>query len=107
VLVKQGEIWLIALNQTGGDKARKTCPCIIISPPEIHDYLRTAITASITTRGSPVPFRPEITFEGKQGRIVLDQLRAVDKDQLIRKLGKCNPNTLQSCLETLQNMFAP
>ena len=106
-MVKQGEIWLIALDPTVGSEIRKTRPCVIISPPEIHDKLRTAIAAPMTTKGHPAPFRPEITFKSKQGRVVLDQLRAVDKKRLIRKLGKCNPKTLQTCLETLQNMFAP
>ena len=106
-MVKRGEIWLVALDPTVGSEIRKARPCVIVSPPELHDHLRTAFAAPMTTKGRPAPYRPEINFKGKQGRVVLDQIRTVDKKRLIRKLGTCGPETLRNCLEVLQDMFAP
>ena len=105
-MVARGEIWLAVLDPTVGSEIRKTRPCIVISPPEMHDYLRTAIVAPMTTGNRPAPFRVPITFEGKRGLILLDQIRTVDKARLLKRLGKAAPRTIATTLRTLQEVFA-
>jgi mRNA interferase MazF len=106
-VVKRGEIWLAALDPTVGSEIRKSRPCIIISPPEMHDYLRTAIVAPMTTGSRPAPFRVPLTFQGKTGLILLDQIRTLDQQRLVKRLGGVRNATLQSVLNTLQSVFAP
>ena len=104
-MVKRGEVWLTALDPTVGREIRKTRPCLVVSPPEIHDHLRTAIVAPMTTGSRPAPFRPEVSFQGKQGRIVLEQMRCLDQKRLIKRLGQIDQTTLDQTLQTLQTMF--
>ena len=104
--VKRGEVWLVALDPTLGSEIKKTRPCLVISPPEIHDYLKTAIAAPMTTGGSSAPFRVPVNFQKKSGLILLDQIRALDKQRLIRCLGMIDANTLNMTLIRLQEMFA-
>ncbi|HTW84288.1 MAG TPA: type II toxin-antitoxin system PemK/MazF family toxin [Candidatus Sulfotelmatobacter sp.] len=104
--MKRGEIWLAALDPTVGSEIRKTRPCVIVSPPEMHEYVRTVIVAPMTTHGRPAPFRVPITFEKARGLILLDQLRALDKVRLIRRLGDLSPRTRRATLGALQAIFA-
>jgi mRNA interferase MazF len=106
-VVARGDIWLAALDPTVGSEIRKTRPCVVISPPELHDYLRTAIVAPMTTGSSPAPFRIALSFKGKRGLILLDQIRAVDQSRLLKKLGQVRPDTLELTLSRLQELFAP
>lgn len=105
-MVKRGEIWLAALDPTIGSEIQKTRPCVIISPGEMHDYLRTAIVAPMTTGSGPAPFRISVTFAGKKGLILLDQIRTLDKSRLVKRLGAVTPKTLSTTLATLQVLFA-
>ena len=105
-MVTRGEVWLVALDPTVGSEIRKTRPCVIISPPEMHDFLNTVIVAPLTTGARPAPYRIAITFEGKQGLILLDQLRTLDKIRLIKRLASISPATLATTLKTLQTVFA-
>ena len=105
-MVKRGEIWLAALDPTVGREIRKTRPCVIISPAEMHNYLRTVIVAPMTTGSQPAPFRIPLTFEGKTGLILLDQIRTLDKSRLAKRLGAVTPKTLSTTLATLQVVFA-
>lgn len=105
-MVARGEIWLVALDPTKGSEIQKTRPCVVVSPPEMHDYLRTVIVAPMTTKGRPAPFRVPITFMRKSGLILLDQIRAVDKVRLVKKEGAVADKTLLSTLQTLQEVFA-
>lgn len=105
-MVARGEIWLVALDPTKGSEIQKTRPCVIVSPPEMHDHLRTVIVAPMTTNGRPAPFRVPITFMKKSGLILLDQIRAVDKVRLVKKEGVVADKTLLSTLQTLQEVFA-
>lgn len=107
VKVRRGEVWLVCLDPTVGREIKKTRPGVIISPPEIHDYLNTVIVAPMTTGSQPAPFRPDIEFQGKAGRIVLEQLRCLDRKRLVKRLGKLDEQPLLQALETLQEMFAP
>ena len=105
-MVKRGEIWLIDLDPTVGSEIRKTRPCVIISPAEMHDHLRTVIVAPMTTGSKPAPFRVPIGFQDKRGLILLDQVRTVDKARLVKRLGTATGKTLLTTLRTLQEMFA-
>src|SRR3974390_589103 len=106
-MVVRGEIWLAALDPTIGSEVRKTRPCVVISPPELHDFLRTVIVAPMTTGSKPAPYRIAVTFEGKRGLILLDQIRTLDQQRLIKKLGKINAKTSDEVLSVLQEIFAP
>ena len=105
-MVTRGEVWLVTLDPTVGSEIHKTRPGVIISPPEMHDYLRTVIVAPVTTGARPAPYRIPVTFQGKRGLILLDQLRTLDKLRLVKRLGKVSSATLASTLETLQKVFA-
>jgi mRNA interferase MazF len=105
-MVKRGEVWLVMLDPTLGSEIQKTRPGVIISPPEMHDYLRTVIVAPMSTGARPAPYRIAVTFQGKRGLILLDQLRALDKVRLVKRLGNITPPTLALTLKTLEKVFA-
>ena len=104
-MVKRGEIWLINLDPTVGSEIRKTRPCVVVSPAEMNSYLRTVIVAPMTSQGFDAPFRPTLTFRGTSGRILLDQVRTVDKVRLVKKLGALTTQTHHKVMKTLQELF--
>lgn len=104
--VLRGDIFLVALNPTRGSEIRKTRPCVVVSPDELNAHLRTLIVAPLTTGGHPYPFRVRCKFDGKDGNVVADQLRAVDRDRLVKRLGSLSETTLNELLRILQAMFA-
>jgi mRNA interferase MazF len=104
-VVKRGEIWLATLDPTVGSEIQKTRPCLIVSPPEMHDHLRTAIVAPLTTGSRPAGFRVALTFKGKRGLVLLDQIRAMDKQRLVKRLGKASEPTLAAILASLREVF--
>ena len=104
--VTRGDVWLVALDPTVGSEIRKTRPCVIISPPEMHDHLRTVMVAPMTTGSRPAPFRVLIKFQGKNGLILLDQLRTLDKQRLMRRLSAVERTTLRATLARLRDVFA-
>lgn len=104
--VVRGEIWLVNLDSTVGSEIKKARPCVVISPPEMHDFLRTVILAPMTTGSKPAPYRIPVAHAGKKGRILLDQVRTVDKVRLVKKLGTLTPKTLATTLSVLQELFA-
>ncbi len=101
----RGEIWLVNLDPTVGSEIQKTRPCLIVSPAEMHDHLRTVIVAPMTTGSRAAPFRISVTHRGQKGLILLDQMRAVDKTRLAKKLGAVSSKTLASTLKTLQEIY--
>ena len=101
----RGEIWLARLDPTIGSEIQKSRPCVVLSPPELQ-YLRTVIVAPMTTGSQPALFRVPITFEGKRGLIVLDQIRTLDKSRLVKRLGKAPRPVLTSTLRILRDIFA-
>jgi mRNA interferase MazF len=105
-VVKRGEIWLATLDPTIGSEIQKTRPCVIISPAEMHDYLRTVIVAPMTTGSRPAPFRIPVSFKGKKGLILLDQIRTLDKSRLAKRLGAITAGTMSAALAALQMVFA-
>lgn len=106
-MVKRGEVWLVALDPTIGSEIQKTRPCLIISPPELHDHLRTVIAAPMTTASRAAGFRVPVSFQGKTGLVLLDQIRTLDKQRLVKRLGAVSAPTLAQTLTTLRKLFEP
>ena len=104
--MKRGEIWLVNLDPTLGSEIKKTRPCVIVSPPELNQHLRTVMIAHMTSKGFAAPFRVPVTHAGTKGLIVLDQLRSVDKQRLVKKSGQVSAKTVGTVLKTLQELFA-
>lgn len=105
VKVKRGDIWLAALDPTVGAEIQKTRPCVIVSPPEIHDWLRTVLVAPMTTGSHPAPFRIPVSFSGKKGLILPEQMRALDRARLVKRMGKVDAATLSALLSVLRDTF--
>ena len=104
--MKRGEIWLVNLDPTIGSEIKKTRPCVIVSPQELNQHLRTVMMAPMTSKGFAAPFRVPVTHAGTKGLIVLDQMRAVDKQRLVKKRGQVSAKTMERVLKTLQELFA-
>ena len=102
---KRFDIFLVNLDPTIGSEIQKTRPCLIISPDEMNRYIGTVIIAPMTTKGRPYPTRVYCEFQGKQGQIVLDQIRTIDKTRLIRKLGHLDIDTQLEVFDRLAEMF--
>jgi mRNA interferase MazF len=96
VVVHRFEVYLVSLDPTVGSEIQKSRPCLIISPDEMNRHINTVIIAPMTTRGRDYPTRVSCTFQGRQGQIVLDQIRTVDKTRLMRKLGRIYPSNAKS-----------
>lgn len=103
---RQDEVWLVVLDPTQRAEIQKTRPCLVISPDEMNQYLRTVIISPITTVTRPYPTRVAVRFQGKRGQVALDQLRAVDRQRLVRMLGAVSAKTAQDVSATLVEMFA-
>ena len=103
--VRQYEVWLVTLDPTVGSEIRKTRPCVVISPNEMQP-LRTVIIAPLTSKGFDFVFRPKIRFQEKEGLVLLDQIRTVDKRRLVKKLGAVDREKARQIARTLTEMFA-
>jgi len=103
--IQRFDIWLVRLDPTQGSEIEKTRPCVVLSPNEMSS-LKTAIVAPMTSKGFNFPTRIQCTFQKKQGLILLDQLRAVDKSRLIQKIGKISQSTQIKIVNCLQELFA-
>jgi mRNA interferase MazF len=106
VAVARGDVFLVALNPTRGVEIRKTRPCVVISPDELNEHLRTFIVAPMTTGGHAYPFRVPCRFRRRSGHVVLDQIRTVDRERLVKRLGALSAFTLGQALRVLREMFA-
>ena len=107
MVIKRFDVYLINLDPTVGSEIQKTRPCLVISPDEMNRFIRTLIVAPMTSKGTSYPSRVTCKFQGKQGQIVLDQIRTVDKSRLVRRLGKIDKQTQMEVLSILGEMFAP
>lgn len=103
---QRDEVWLVVLHPTQGAEIQKTRPCLVISPDEVNQNLRTVIIAPMTTVTRPYPTRVAVRFQGKRGQVALDQLRTVDRQRLVRMLGAVSAKTAQDVSATLLEMFA-
>lgn len=104
--VRRFDILLVSLDPTRGKEIRKTRPCVVISPDEMNRYLRTLIVAPMTTVGRPYPTRVDCRFSGKSGQIALDQIRTIDRERAVKRLGSLDARTGRAVLRVLGEMFA-
>jgi len=105
VTPRRDEVWLVSLDPTQGSEIQKTRPCLVVSPNEANESLRTVIIAPMTTTERSYPTRVRITFQHRQGQVALDQIRAVDRQRLVRKLGAAPGRTVQAVFAVLVEMF--
>lgn len=105
--VRRFEVYRVNLDPTQGKEIKKKRPCLVISPDEMNRFIATIIVAPMTTKGRAYPSRVSCRFQGKDGQVVLDQIRAVDKTRLIEKLGRIDKPTQTKVLTVLGEMFAP
>ena len=103
----RGDVYLIDLDPTRGSEIRKTRPCLVVAPDELNQHLRTVIVAPMTTGGQAYPWRVRCRFRERSGFVALDQLRTVDSERLVKRLGRISPGTLTTVLSVLQEMFTP
>ena len=103
--MEQYSICLVNLDPAIGHEIKKTRPCIIISPDEMNQHIATVIIAPMTTKSRAYPTRIPVTFEGKSGWIVLDQLRTIDKCRIIKKIGKLNSRKIADVKSVLNEML--
>ena len=106
LVVQRFDIFLVSLDPTLGSEIKKTRPCVVISPDEMNFHIRTVMVAPMTTKGRNYPSRVPCSFKNKQGQIVLDQIRTIDKQRLVKQLGRLNSKTARHVLSVLQDMFA-
>ncbi|MBJ7901583.1 MAG: type II toxin-antitoxin system PemK/MazF family toxin [Cyanobacteria bacterium RI_101] len=106
MVAQRFDVFLVNLDPTVGSEIQKTRPSVVISPDEMNRHINTVIVAPMTTRGKSYPTRVVCQFQGKQGQIVLDQIRTIDKSRLIKKLGQISQNEQRMLLEVLAEMFA-
>jgi mRNA interferase MazF len=103
---QRDEVWLVTLDPTQGVEIPKTRPCLVISPDEMNQHLRTVVIAPMTTVTRPYPTRVAVRFQGKRGQVALAQLRAVDRQRLVRMLGAVSAKTAKDVSATLLEMFS-
>lgn len=106
MVVKRFDVFLVNLDPTVGSEIQKTRPCVVISPDEMNRHIAIVIVAPMTTKGQAYPTRVACQFQGKDGQIVLDQIRTVDKTRLFKQLGQISPNEQRVVLDTLAEIFA-
>src|SRR5262245_6413484 len=107
MVINRFEVYLVNLDPTVGGEIKKTRPCLVVSPDEMNHRIRTVIVVPMTTKRHPYPSRVSCRFKGKEGQVVLDQLRTVDRVRLVKKLGRLDGKTSATVLDVLQEMFAP
>ncbi|MEQ1910507.1 MAG: type II toxin-antitoxin system PemK/MazF family toxin [Vicinamibacterales bacterium] len=105
-VVVRGEVHLVGLDPTLGSEIKKPRPCLVVSPNELNQHLRTVIVAPMTTGGQAYPWRVACRFQNRSGFVALDQLRTVDSKRLVKRLGRLSGATTKEVLDTLQEMFA-
>lgn len=106
LLFARGDVHLVGLDPTVGREIKKTRPCLIVSPDELNQHLRTVTVAPMTTSGQVYPWRVACRFQNRSGFVALDQLRTVDSARLVKRLGRLSAATTTEVLDTLQEMFA-
>jgi mRNA interferase MazF len=96
--IQRGEVYWVNLDPTVGAEIKKTCPCLVVSPDDMNAVLPRVIVAPLTSKGQPLGCRPEVVVGGKTGRVLLDQIRCVDKIRLTKKLGEVDAAQWHSIL---------
>lgn len=103
--LKQYAIVLVNLDPTVGSEIKKTRPCLVISPDEINDNLRTVVIAPMTTKSKPYPTRIKVRHNNQTGWVVIDQIRTIDKSRIVRILGKITAKEIRSCKAIIKETF--
>jgi mRNA interferase MazF len=106
MVAKRFDVFLVNLDPTIGNEIQKTRPCVIVSPDEMNRNISTVIIAPMTTKGRQYPTRVICQFQNKDGQIVLDQIRTVDKSRLVKKIGQISQDEQREVLNILAEMFA-
>lgn len=106
MVIDRFDVCIVVLDPTVGSEIQKTRPCLIISPDEMNRHIATVIVAPMTAKGRSYPTRVACTFQGKEGQVVLDQIRTVDKSRLARKLGQLSDEAQREVLSVLNEMFS-
>jgi len=106
VQIKRFDVYLTALDPVLGAEIQKTRPCLVISPDEMNQYISTVIVAPMTTRGHLYPTRIPCRFQNKDGQIVLDQIRTIDKSRLVKRLGRIETQIQDQVISTLTELFS-
>ena len=106
MVVRRSEVYMVKLDPTVGSEIQKTRPCLVVSPDEMNRFINTVTVAPLTMKGNPYPSRMPLRFKGKRGHVVLDQIRAVDKARLIRRLGRIDVQAESAVLSILNEMFS-
>lgn len=104
--MKRGEVWLCTLDPTVGREIQKTRPCLIVSPDELNRRSPTIIVASLTSGSHPMRFRVPVRFRNNDGLILPDQIRTLDRQRIVKRLGAVDAATLSAVLSVLTEMFA-
>ena len=107
MVIKRFEVYLINLDPTIGSEIKKTRPGVVVSPDEMNLYIKTVVIAPMTTKEKPYPTRIGCQLQGKEGQIVLDQMRTVDTARLVKRVGQIDRKTKTEVLARLQEIFSP
>ena len=103
--IKQYQIVLVNLDPTVGSEMKKTRPCVVISPNEMNKYLQTIVVAPMTSSSKTYPTRVEINHDSKKGWIVLDQIRTIDRQRIIKVVGNLSQNETLKVKEILRETY--
>ncbi|HQS23577.1 MAG: growth inhibitor PemK [Sphingobacteriia bacterium 24-36-13] len=103
--LNQYQIVLVNLDPTIGSEMKKTRPCVIISPNEMNKYLQTIVVAPMTSTSKPYPTRVEIKHQKKKGWIVLDQIRTIDRNRIIKVAGNLLSNEIEQVKSIIKETF--
>jgi mRNA interferase MazF len=105
MVMEQYDIFLVSLDPAIGHEIKKSRPCVILSPDEMNQHISTVIIAPLTTKSHPYPSRIPLKFKGKEGWIVLDQVRTVDKRRLISRMGHLDSALVQELKAVIKKML--
>ena len=103
--ISQYQIVLVNLDPTIGSEIKKTRPCVVISPNEMNKYLRTIVIAPMTTKSKKYPTRIEVKHDGKIGWVVIDQIRTIDKQRIIKSLGRLSVPEIKEVKSVLKETY--
>lgn len=106
MVIERYDVYLVNLDPTVGSEIQKLRPCLIISPNEMNRHISTVIVAPMTTKTRDYPSRVVCRFDGKEGQIVFDQIRTVDKVRLVKKMGKISVTTIKQVQIALLQLFS-
>lgn len=104
-MVEQYEVYWVELDPTQGGEMAKTRPCVVVSPTDLNSHLKTVVVVPVTSTIRNVSFRVRCFLAGRNGEIAADQLRAIDKSRIKRKIGKLNYKEIEELREVFRQML--